>query len=147
MTVTFPASPPTPSAQAVTADMIIAVADRIFPQQPVTNREYSECDRGFDFSACPVTVRLLVRLKQNPTGGPGGGATPFCRCQNTWPTQTVTATPTASGGVAHVTIFGSIVIDLVMTVVDGVLLVDDTLCDGRGASTSIYATPVVPCSP
>jgi hypothetical protein len=147
VTVTAPPSPATPPAQPVTAGAIVAVAGRIFLRMARAGGYYGECDSGSDFAQCPVTVRLLVRLKQNPTGGPGGGSVPFCRCQNFWPNQTVTATVTPNGGVAHVTIFGNVVIDLIMTEVDGVLLVDDTQCDGRGASTSIYATPVVPCSP
>ena len=136
-----------PTAAPVTAAMLIAVADRVFLRTPMSGAEYGECDSASDFSACPVTPRLLGRLEQHPISGGVGGAAPFCRCQNFWPTQSITATPAAGGGVAHVTIFGSVVIDLVMTVVNGTLLVDDTLCSGRGAATSIFANPVVPCAP
>src|ERR1700756_4278810 len=98
-TATAPEGPlPTPTP--ITADMLSAVAQQVFLMQPVTNREYSECDALGSFSSCPGTPRLLPRLKQYPTNGPAGGALPFCRCQNTWPTQTITATPSATGGVA-----------------------------------------------
>lgn len=141
-----PAPTATPAAAPVSAAAIIAVADRVFLRTPTSGAQYGECDSGSDFSACPVTQRLLGRLEQNPVSGGIGGATPFCRCQGLWPSQSVTATPTVGGGVAHVTI-GNVVIDLVMTVVNGTLLVDDTLCNGRGAATSIYTNPVVPCAP
>src|SRR5437588_795329 len=101
-----------PTAAPVTAAMLIAVADRVFLRTPMSGAEYGECDSASDFSACPVTPRLLGRLEQHPISGGVGGAAPFCRCQNFWPTQSITATPAAGGGVAHVTIFGTVVSDL-----------------------------------
>lgn len=144
-----PSAPPTvsPPAPPVSAAMIVAVADRVFLRTPASGAAYGECDSGTDFSACPITARLLGRLLQFPLSGGAGGAAPFCRCQNFSPTLSITATPGAGGGVAHVTIFGSIVIDLVITLAHGTLLVDDTRCGGRDASTSIFANPVVPCAP
>ena len=53
----------------------------------------------------------------------------------------VTATPSQTGGVAHV-VLGSgpqaITVDLVIIQSGGKLLVDDQLCPGGGPSTSIY---------
>jgi hypothetical protein len=56
----------------------------------------------------------------------------------------MTAETSITGGVAHVTL-GSIRVDLVMVDEGGNLLVDDTQCTGRGAATSIYASPVAQC--
>ncbi|HEX6492096.1 MAG TPA: hypothetical protein VF112_01220 [Candidatus Dormibacteraeota bacterium] len=137
----------TPPAPPVSAAMIMAVADRVFLRTPQSGAAYGECDNGDDFSACPVTARLLGRLEQHPLSGGAGGALPFCRCQDFSTTLSVTVTPAVGGGIAHVTLFGSAVIDLVMTVVHGTLLVDDTRCGGRGATTSLFANPVIPCSP
>ena len=41
--------------------MLIAVADRVFLRTPMSGAEYGECDSASDFSACPVTPRLLGR--------------------------------------------------------------------------------------
>ena len=87
----------------------------------------------------------MEQLAQPPKVGPGPIAL-FCRCQNV-PALSAQFDPqvTPTGGVAHVTL-SALKLDLIMVQEKGKLLVDDTQCTGRGASTSIYADLVL-CGP
>jgi hypothetical protein len=117
---------------------LVAVANVIFPYFPQYSY-YAVCGANGDLSACPVTDRLKTRLTQ--------AYLTLCRCQNPVPSLDVTAAPTQTGGVAHV-ILGNQVqpvkMDLVIVQIAGKLLVDDEICTGGGASTSIYVTDA-PC--
>jgi hypothetical protein len=109
----------------------------IFPYSP-QYYYYSVCGANNDLSQCPVTDRLKTRLMQaNLT---------LCRCQNPSLAFDVNAMPTQTGGVAHV-ILGTnfpAKMDLVIVQTAGKLLVDDEICTGGGASTSIFVT-AAPC--
>ena len=145
----------TPSQSAspslLTAAAITQVASEVFPpsssqSHPPGTEGYVECEFAsgvdFQFSNCPVTIRFLTRLQQNPSAS--DQARPFCRCQNILPKRDITIEVTVSDGVAHVDL-GNAHIDLLMTLEGGRLLVDDTQCPGRGAATSYYVDPVSPC--
>jgi hypothetical protein len=107
---------------------------------------YVECEFAngidFEFANCPVTPRFMARLRQNPSAS--DRARPFCRCQNILPKRDITTESTTSGGVAHLDL-GNALIDLMMTLDDGRLLVDDTRCPGRGSETSYFIEPVPTC--
>jgi hypothetical protein len=129
---------------AVTAADLDALARRAFPgDHPAGCGPIAEC---------PVTDRLRARLDQlaqPPQSGPGP-IIEFCRCQNGASSMSVASDVTGAGGVAHVTlIYGpssTIKIDLVIVQEpDARLLIDDTQCTGKGASTSIYAPQLVGC--
>jgi len=129
--------------QAVTPADLDAMARRIFP-----GAHPAGCG---DIAACPVTDRLRTRVAQlsQPTGGPGS-VVQFCRCQNGAESMTVLSEVRPSGGTAHVTLtYGpqaTSKLDLVfLEEPDRRLLLDDTQCTGRGASTSIYAPTLAAC--
>ena len=108
-----------------------------------------ECGR--DRSSCPITGRLETRIIQltTPSASGPGPVAPFCRCQNGAQSMSVTPELTRNGGIAHVTLdYGVPVqskIDLVVLKSNDRALVDDTLCTGRGSSSSIYAARLVGC--
>ena len=58
--------------------------------------------------------------------------------------RAISAQPTPSGGVAHVTIRYRHV-DLVIASVDGKLLADDLQCARGGVDTSVYREPLTGC--
>jgi len=145
------ASSPGPSASPATAAAITQLAYEVFPpstpqSHPPGTVGYVECEFAagvdFQFSNCPVTARFLTRLQQNPSAS--DEARPFCRCQNILPNRNITPESTPSGGIAHVDL-GNAHIDLVMTIQDGRLLVDDSQCPGQGPASSYYVDPVPPC--
>ncbi|TMD09672.1 MAG: hypothetical protein E6J01_01205 [Chloroflexi bacterium] len=122
---------PTTSRSVAPADLV-AVAKRTFPLIPQFGY-YAVCGSDGNTSRCPYTARLKARLAQ-----PG---ITLCPCPNPEFSMDVTATPSQTGGVAHV-VLGSgpqaIKVDLVIIQTGGKLLVDDELCTGGGPSTSIY---------
>ena len=135
------------SPSLVTSAAITQVTMEVFPpSHPPGPEGYVECEFAtgvaFQFSNCPVTTRFLARLQRNPSAS--DQARPFCRCQNILPKRDITTEVTVSGGVAHVDL-GNAHIDLLMTLEGSRLLVDDTQCPGRGATTSYYVDPVAPC--
>lgn len=130
---------------AVTAAQLDALARQAFPGDHPAG-----CG---PIATCPVTDRLRARLEQlsqPPANGPGP-VVQFCRCQNGASSMSVSSEVTGAGGVAHVTLDygGSSAIRIDLVAVQGAdsrLLVDDTLCTGKGPSTSIYAPQLVPCT-
>jgi hypothetical protein len=110
---------------------------------------FTTCDAGSSgpdvFAPCPLTTRLVTQLKSEVDGVPsapdplGGGQDPE------WITETVTATPSSTGGVAHVTLgFGPDTTtekyDLVVIIQGSRLLVDDLYCTGSDPATGdVYA--------
>jgi hypothetical protein len=121
------------AASSVTAAQLVGVAKEIFPFAPQYG-VYVVCGVNGDLSKCPVTSRLKARLTQ--------AKITLCQCQNPAASIEITAAPTNNGGIAHVSLGSSpsqIELDLVIIQVDGKLLVDDELCMGGDASTSIYA--------
>jgi hypothetical protein len=100
---------------------------------------FTTCDASSSgpdvFAPCPLTMRLVTQLKSDVNGVAsasdpiGGGQDPE------WITETVTATPSATGGVVHVTLgFGpgttTEQYDLVVVLQGSQLLVDDLSCSG-----------------
>ena len=150
-TTTTTTSPATPATSAPSATPSVAVADldamahRIFP-----GAHPAGCG---DLTACPITDRLRARVEQlshTPPGQPGPVAQ-FCRCQNGADSMSVTSEVTGAGGVAHVELhygptFTSRIDLIIVGGPDSRLLLDDTQCTGRGASTSIYAATLAACS-
>jgi len=108
---------------------------------------------GYDYRGCPVTSRLADRLDSDPLRQPGGGgsANPICRCQSTWQKVAVDVSPTASGAVVHVRLYGGSVVmeefDLVILKNETAWVADDIRCLGGDDSTSIYNHVLAPCGP
>jgi hypothetical protein len=144
-----PAATPAPTARATpapsaTVDLaqVTAVANRIFPPGPS-----ADCfPRGLD--GCPFTPRLKTRLQAIVGGATGGGGDPVCRCQNTYPSVSISSEVVSGQPVAHVVMsFGgsAVKMDWVFLQSGGAWLADDSYCTTRGPGTSIYAQPG-PCS-
>jgi hypothetical protein len=150
-TTTSPATPATPVLSAppappsATAADLDATARRIFP-----GSHPAGCG---DFTTCPITDRLRTRVEQlshTPPGQPGP-VVQFCRCQNGADSMSVASEVTGSGGIAHVELhygptFTSKIDLIIVRGPDAQLLLDDTQCTGRGASTSMYAPTLAACS-
>lgn len=150
-TATATSEPPT-TAGATVAELS-AVASLVYPactpDNCAGNAMFTTCAAGASgvdvFASCRLTPRLLAQLKLDISGIPsaadplGGGQDPE------WTTKTVTATPSATGGVAHVVLgFGPGTriesIDLEIVGQDGQLLVDDISCTGTDpAGADAYA--------
>jgi len=98
-------------------------------------------------AGCPVTPRLAARIIQIETPASTGTGPPnsWCRCQNVADVA-MTADVTPSGGIAHIDFKNGVKVDFIMVEQRGSLLVDDTQCSGRGASTSIYVSPLSLCA-
>lgn len=143
---TSQAATPTPTpatTAAATVDQLTAVAVKVYtactPATCAGNAMFTTCAAGASgsdvFASCPLTSRLVAQLQQDVAGVPsapdplGGGQDPA------WATRTATATPSATGGIVHVTLGfgpGSIMdrLDLVVVIQGGQLLVDDLYCTG-----------------
>jgi hypothetical protein len=129
---TASASPSASPSPSVAPADLVAVAKATFPYVAQYNY-YAVCGVTGDTSQCPFTDRLKTRL--------AAARITLCPCQNPASSLDVTATPTQTGGIAHLVLgYGSapIKLDLVIVNAGGKLLVDDELCTGGGASTSIY---------
>jgi len=100
---------------------------------------FTTCDAAASstdvFAGCPLTPKLATQLEDDVAGvanAPdplGGGQNPE------WATEAFSASPSATGGVVHVTLgFGTGAapekLDLLMVVQGSVLLVDDISCTG-----------------
>ena len=147
---------PTPApvtTAAATVNELKVVASMVYPAcTPATCTSasmFTTCDSsspGPDvFTSCPLTTRLAAQLKSD-VDGVRGAADPLGGGQDPeWTTKSVTATPSATGGVAHVTLgFGPgqimATIDLVVVVQGSQLLVDDIYCTGTDpGGTDAYA--------
>lgn len=137
-----PTSTPSPSAapSVLTADQAMSLAQSVFPPSALQGRTtYGTCSSD----QCPFTSRLSGRVGQHPLQG----ADAICRCQNGSETFASTADAlTASGGVAHVSLFDAgLGLDLIIIRQNSDFLVDDIQCSGKGASTSIYSDPIPAC--
>jgi hypothetical protein len=149
-----PAPTPSPGATAAaTVDELTVVARMVYPACTQDNcagdAMFTTCDAGSSgpdvFAPCPLTARLDSRLKSEVdavASAPdplGGGQDPE------WLTETVTATPSTTGGVAHVTLgFGpgttTEKYDLVVVLQGSQLLVDDLYCTGSDpAGSDVFA--------
>ena len=107
------------------------------------------CGANGTYDSCPVTDGLAMRLDANPLKQ----AEPLCRCQNTYQSRTISATPLPEGNpgaTAHVVLdFGAgTTVKLDITVLrnqDG-WFASDTSCTGQDPqATSIYASSPPPC--
>jgi hypothetical protein len=133
-------TPVTPSP--VTRAAILAVARGIVPGPSPDAHPCSNTN----IATCPVTPRLanrIVQLSQPSANGPGP-INLWCRCQNPGEVA-MTADVTPSGGTAHVVFGNAIRVDFIMVEQSGNLLLDDTRCTNRDASTSIYSTQLSGC--
>jgi hypothetical protein len=152
---TTPSSSPTAtltpapaSTAAATLDELTAVASMVYPACTPANcagdAMFTTCDASSSgpdvFAPCPLTSRLVTQLKSEVDGvasAPdplGGGQDPE------WITETVTATPSSTGGVADVTLgFGpgttTESYDLVVILQGSQLVVDDLYCTGSDPAT------------
>jgi len=128
------------STTSTTSAEVIAVAGKIWAG-PGGN----PCNSA-TISGCPVTPRLAARITQieAPSAIGSGPPNSWCRCQNVADVA-MTADITPSGGTAHVDFKNGVKVDFIMVEQAGSLLVDDTQCTGRGASTSIYVDPPALC--
>jgi hypothetical protein len=155
-TPTATATPtPVPSVTpAATVDDLTVVASMVYPACTPANcagdAMYTTCDAGSSgpdvFASCPLTARLLAQIKHDVDGVPsapdpvGGGQDPE------WTTEMVTASPSSTGGVVHVTLgFGpgttTEEYDLVVILQGSKLLVDDLYCTGSDPiSGDVYAS-------
>ena len=143
-----PTPAPTTTA-AATANELTAVASVVYPAcTPAScagGAMFTTCDAGSSgsdvFASCPLTVRLAAQLTGDVAGIPsaadplGGGQDPE------WTTESVTATPTATGGIDHVTLgFGPGTTmekhDLLIVVQGSKLVVDDLYCTGTEVDTT-----------
>lgn len=147
---------PTPAqaTSAATAEQLSTIASMVYPActpaKCIGTAMFTTCDAGSSgpdiFASCPLTSRLVAQLKHDVNGvtsAPdpvGGGQDPA------WTTELVTATPSATGGVAHVTLrFGPGTImdkyDLVVILQGSRLLVDDIYCTATDPTGGdVYAT-------
>jgi hypothetical protein len=131
---------PTASAtpMAATRTDIEKVAQKIF----FGNHPMGQCLPGCSALTPRLAARIAVVTSPNPNG-PGSGD-PFCRCQNGPSSILIVGEPTGSGGIAHVRLYYSATLSVLIDLIelrqdDGELLVDDLRCTGRGPETSIYA--------
>lgn len=107
------------------------------------------CGANGKYDSCPVTDGLAQRLDSNPLTH----AEPLCRCQNTYQSSTITATPLPEGNpgaTAHVVLdFGAgTTVKLDVTVLrnqDGWFASDTSCTDQDPQATSIYAASPPPC--
>jgi hypothetical protein len=148
-----PASLPATTA-AATVDELSAVAMMMYPACTPANcagdATYTTCDAsspGPDlFAPCPLTTKLETQLKFDVDGvasAPdpiGGGQDPE------WLTESMTATPSATGGIVHVILgFGTGTTpekyDLVEVVQGSQLLVNDIFCTGSDPADSDVFAP------
>jgi hypothetical protein len=100
-------------------------------------------------AGCPITRRLEQRLQSNATSGSGDGADPICRCQNIAPVTLAPAKAAQSGSAVVKATFQLqppvvIYFTAVQQAQGSGWLVDDSYC--ADAATSIYASPVKPCT-
>jgi hypothetical protein len=152
-TATATSTPNPGSTAAASAGEVAAVASLVYPACTPANcagdAMFTTCDAsspGPDvFAPCPLSQRLAMQLHAEVDGvasAPdpvGGGQDPE------WITRAVTTTPSATGGVDHVTLgFGPGTTteryDLVVVVEGSRLLVDDIYCTGADpASADVFA--------
>jgi hypothetical protein len=124
---------PSAVARPVTEADLVGVAKQVFVSSARFYGFYVACVANNQVPPCPITSRLKARLTQ--------AKITLCQCEYPAPSLEVTATPTASGGIAHVVLGyqpNPIKMDLVIVQDSGKLLVDDELCTDGGPSTSIY---------
>src|ERR1700694_4335822 len=137
-TATPPPTPtPLPSPTVVNGRIVVSnlddngavvVAGILYPPTGVV------CGTNGKYDSCPVTDGLAQRLDSNPLTR----AEPLCRCQNTYQSSTITATPLPAGSpgaTAHVVLDfgGGTTVKLDVTVLrnqDG-WFASDTSCTGQ----------------
>src|SRR2546423_401409 len=138
----------TPSLTPATAQQLTDLGGQIFPYV-AQFQFYTTCINfkengaqapgvGHDYSACPITEKLLSRLAATQAN--------FCPCdQNPSTTREIKVTPRPGGGLIIVQLYGGLVkAELVAVNVGGKLLVDDLPAKGdveNGSSTPIDFDP------
>ncbi len=138
---------PTPTAVSTSAASLIAVAQQVYPACGANGcftggTAYTTCDGGFVSPiACPTTPRLQMRFDAICAAWVhdcpdmfGGGQDPL------WATESISADPGGTGGVAHVVLgepgLADWDVDLVIVSSAGQLLVDDIYPTGDAQATS-----------
>jgi hypothetical protein len=141
------------STAAASGDELSVVASTVYPACTPANcagdAMFTTCDASSSgpdvFAPCPLTARLVTQLKSEVDGvasAPdplGGGQDPE------WTTESVTTTPSSTGGIAHVVLgFGAGTTmekyDLLVIVHGSQLLVDDIYCTGTAPTADdVYA--------
>jgi uncharacterized protein YvpB len=125
-----------------TVAQLTAVGEQLFPQVPRYGY-YAECInfpehgasdvlKGNDYSACPLTDDMRTRLQETQSH--------LCPCeQNPSVSRAIVAQPRPGGGLLTVQLYGGqITVELVVTAVNGQLLVSDEPAKG-----SFETTPIV----
>jgi hypothetical protein len=137
-----------PTANPAEVNALIAVGEKAIPFYPTLNscpgcpksNVYADCAWAagtWGYSLCPISPRLKAYLQQP------GHMRALCRvCTQGSPTRTMTAEPTPTGGIVHVSLYAGLLrLDLIVVKVNGQQLVDDSVCTGGGPETSIYNPP------
>jgi hypothetical protein len=135
-----------PTANPAEVSALIAVAEKAIPFYLTLNgcpgcpkyNVYADCAWAagiWGYSVCPISPRLNAYFQRHMYA--------LCRvCTQGSPTRTMTAEPTPTGGIVHVSLYdGLLRLDLIMVTVNGQYLVDDSVCTGGGPETSIYNPP------
>jgi hypothetical protein len=134
-------SPPQSAPPAAPSPSGIAAADQSGPLKvaamlfPDTGRA---CGHDGHYSSCPVTPDLAHRL----AAGPVHYAEQFCRCTGLYRAPKFAVTPIADGAVVRVDLAldkGQQSLDLTLVRTQGIWVVSDVTCAGRGTSTSLFS--------
>ena len=96
------------------------------------------CGHGGKYDSCPVTPELARRLSATPIPY----VDQLCRCTGRYPAPRFTVTPLSEGALVKVDLAldnGQQSLDLGLTYPQGVWVVSDITCAGRGTSTSVFS--------
>lgn len=137
-----PTTTASPAPATPTVSQLTAVGEQLFPSIPQYGY-YAECinypehgaadaSKGNDYSACPLTDGMRVRLQQTQAH--------LCPCeQNPSTSRQILAQPRPGGGLLTVSLYqGQVAVELVVVSVNGRLLVADEPAKG-----SFETTPIV----
>jgi hypothetical protein len=134
-------SPPTPTPSGIPrADKNgpREVAAALFPDTGIA------CGHSGDYRACPLTPELARRLSAMPIQY----VDQLCRCTGQYHAPKFTATPVPDGALVRVDLAvdsGQQSLDLTLTYPQGVWIVSDITCAGRGTSTSVFSDAPTLC--
>jgi hypothetical protein len=130
---------PTPSG--------IPVADKNGPQK-VASALFPDtgtaCGHDGNYKRCPLTPELARRLSATPIQY----VDQLCRCTGQYHAPKFTVTPISDGAVVKVELTlekGQQSLDLTLTYPQGVWVVSDITCSGRGTSTSLFSDSPTLC--
>jgi hypothetical protein len=136
-----PSPPPTPTPSGIPA------ADRSGPEKVAAMLfpdGGSACGHAGNYNSCPFTPELRRRLN----AGPIPYVDQLCRCTGQYHAPKFTVTPVSDGAVVKVDLAldkGAQSLDLSLTHPQGVWVVWDITCSGRGTSTSVFSDSPTQC--